>query len=157
MEQRGMERGMNKMNTGTGLPLPLLRAGAAMGRAIVDDPKQPFTRPIGFLSQHLLDQPAKGCNTSRQLTPAHDISPADVPGSQILQGSSALVFVLDIGRSARRGRQRGRATAAGLEAGLLVGTENVVLGPQEFALPQARIKVQNRASLVGKMGITRKK
>src|SRR5712691_10206809 len=48
------------------------------------------------------------------------------------------------------------ATAAGLDAGLLVGAEDGVLGPQGFALPQARIEVQNRAGLVGEVGITRK-
>jgi hypothetical protein len=42
------------------------------------------------------------------------------------------------------------AAAAGLDAGLLVGAEDVVLGPQGLALPQAGIQVQNRAGLVGK-------
>src|SRR5215831_5962427 len=76
--------------------------------------KQPFPRPIGFLCQHLLDQPAKGFNTGPRFTAAHDIAPADVPGGQILQGTLALVFVLNIGRSTWRGRQGGMATAAGL-------------------------------------------
>src|SRR5262245_3264999 len=125
-----------------------------MRRAVVHDPKQPFTGPIWFLRPHLLDQPAKGCNTGRPFTPAHDVPPADIPGGQILQGPPALVFVLDIGRAARGWRQGGMATAAGLNAGLLVGTEDVVLGPQGLALPPARIEVQNRAGLVGEVGIT---
>src|SRR5262245_25286296 len=45
---------------------------------------------------------------------------------------------------------------AGLHAGLLVGTEDVVLGTKALALPLAPIEVQNRASLLGKVGITRK-
>ena len=48
------------------------------------------------------------------------------------------------------------ATAAGLDAGLLIGAEDVVLGPQGYALPQARIEVQHRAGLVGDVGITGK-
>src|ERR687884_691219 len=147
---------MDQNNTRIDLTQPLLRGGTAMRRAVVHDPKQPLTRPIGFLRQHLLDQAAKGCKTGRQFTPAHDISPTDVPGGQILQGSTALVCVLDIGHWARRGRQRGMATAAGLDAGLLVGAEDVVLGPQGFALPPARIEVQNRAGLGNEEGITRK-
>ena len=48
------------------------------------------------------------------------------------------------------------ATAAGLDAGLLIGAEDVVLRPQGLALPPARIEVQNRAGFVNAMGITRK-
>src|SRR5262245_31818343 len=132
---------MDQNDTRIDLPQPLLRGGTAMRRAVVDNPEQPFPRPIGFLCQHLLDQPAKGCNTGSRFTPAHDIAPADVPGGQILQGTLALVFVLNTGRSTWRGRQGGMATAASLDAGLLVGAEDVVLGPQGCALPQARIGV----------------
>ena len=57
-----------------------------MRRAIVHDPKQQFTSPIGFLRQSLLEQPAKGCNTGRQFTLAHNVPPADVPGGHILPG-----------------------------------------------------------------------
>ena len=48
------------------------------------------------------------------------------------------------------------APAAGLDAGLLIGAEDVVLRPQGLALPPARIEVQNRARLVHEVGITRK-
>src|SRR5215813_14591811 len=156
IEPTGVDWCMDQNDTRIDLPQPLLRGGPAMRRAVVHNPKQPFPRPIGFLCQHLLDQPAKGFNTGPRFTPAHDIAPTHVPGSQILQSPLTLVFVLNIGRSARRGRQGGMATVAGLDAGLLVGAEDVVLGPQGFALPQARIEVQNRASLVNEVGITRK-
>src|SRR5262249_31276867 len=147
---------MTQNDTRIDLTQPLLRGGTAMRRAVVYDPKQPFPRPIGFLCQHLLDQPAKGFNTDPRFTPAHDISPAYVPSGKILQGTLAFVFVLNIGRSAWCGRQGGMATAAGLDAGLLVGAEDVVLVPQGCALPHARIEVQNRASLVSEVGIARK-
>src|SRR5712691_3632749 len=48
------------------------------------------------------------------------------------------------------------AADTGLDAGFLVGTEDVVLGTKELALPFAGIQVQNRAGLLGKVGITRK-
>src|SRR5262245_49402228 len=124
-----------------------------MRRAVVHNPKQPFTRPIRFLSQHLLDEPAKGFNTGCRLTPTYHVSSTHVPGSQILQGTTALVFILDIGRAPRCGRQGGMAAAAGLDAGLLVGAEHVVLGPQALAWPHARIQVQNRAGLIGTLRV----
>src|SRR5499427_3373975 len=126
---------MDQNDTRIDLTQPLLRGGAAMRRTVVHDPKQPFPRPIEFLGQHLLDQPAKGFNTGPRFTSAYDISPAYVPGGQILQGPLALVFVLNRGRSTWRGRQGGMATAAGLDAGLLVSAEDVVLEPQGCSLP----------------------
>src|SRR5439155_2766591 len=156
MEPTGVDRCMDQNDTRIDLTQPLLRGGTAMRRAVVHDPKQPCTRPRGFLSQHLLDQPAKGFNPGRRFTPPYDIPPADVPGGQILQGTTALIFVFGIGRSFRRGRQGRMAPAAGLDAGLLIGAEDVVLRPQGLALPPARIEVQNRAGFVNEVGITRK-
>ena len=45
------------------------------------------------------------------------------------------------------------ATAAGLDTGLLVGAQDMVLGTQGLALPPPRIEVQNRPGLVGKVRI----
>jgi hypothetical protein len=41
-------------------------------------------------------------------------------------------------------------------AGLFVDTQDVVLGAKELALPLARIEVENRGSLLGNVGLTRK-
>jgi hypothetical protein len=155
MEPTSVAWCMDQNETSIDLTQPLCRGGTAMRRAGVDDPKQPCPRPLGFFGQYLLDQAAAGCHTGPRCTPAHAISPADVPGGQRWQGPLALVCVLNRGRSARRGRQGGMAPAAGVAAGLLVGAEAVGLGPQGVALPQARIAVQHRASLVSAVGIAR--
>jgi hypothetical protein len=47
-------------------------------------------------------------------------------------------------------------TAAGLDAGLLVGAQDVVLGTQGLVLPPTRIEIENRSGLVGEVGITGK-
>src|SRR4029450_1449191 len=85
IEPTGVDRCMDQNDTRIDLAQPLLRGFTTMRRAVIHDPKQPFTRPIGFLSQHLLDQPAKGFNTAPRFTPAHYVPPAYVPGGQILQ------------------------------------------------------------------------
>src|SRR5262249_31574775 len=53
-------------------------------------------------------------------------------------------------------RQRGMTADAGLNTGLLVGTEDIVLGAKALALPLASIEVQNQASLLSKARIARK-
>src|SRR5262249_58448864 len=89
-------------------------------------------------------------------TAPYDVPLAHIPCGQILQGASTLVFCLDVSRSARRWGQRGMAGAAGLDARLLIGAENVIVGAQGLALPHARIEVQNQASLLGEVGLPRK-
>ena len=106
-----------------------------MRRAIVHDPEQAFPGSIRFLSQHLMDQPAKWLDAGYRFTPSHHVPPANIPGGQILQGTAALVFVLDAGWSVRGGGQGWVAADAGLNAGLLVGTEDRVLGAKGLALP----------------------
>ena len=147
---------MDQNDTGIDPAQPLARGCTAMRRTIVHDPKQSFAGTVWFLRQHLLDQSAKGGYAGLRFTPAQYIPPTYIPGSQILQGTAALVLVFDIGRSAH-GRRQGRVAAdAGLDAGLLVGAEDVVLGAKALALPSAGIQVQNGAGLLSEMGITRK-
>jgi hypothetical protein len=57
---------------------------------------------------------AKGFNPNRRFTAASHIPPVYLPCGEILQGPAALVFVLDRGRSARPGRQRGMTAEAGV-------------------------------------------
>src|ERR671930_1620523 len=57
-------------------------------------------------------------------------------------------------RARRPGAGAGRMAAdAGLDAGLLISTEDVVFGAKGLALPGARIQIQNRSSLLRKVGI----
>src|SRR6266571_1201811 len=134
---------MDQNDTGIDPAQPLARGCTAMRRTIVHDPKQSFAGTVWFLRQHLLDQSAKGGYAGLRFTPAQYIPPTYIPGSQILQGTAALVLVFDIGRSAHCKRQGRVAADAGLDAGLLVGAEDVVLGAKALALPSAGIQVQN--------------
>src|SRR5215471_19630053 len=79
IEPTGVDRCMDQNDTRIDLTQPLLRGGAAMRRAVVDDPEQPFAGPIRFLSQHLIDEPAKGSDTCRRFTPAHDTPSTHIP------------------------------------------------------------------------------
>jgi hypothetical protein len=96
---------MEQNDTGINLTQPLLCSFTTMRRAIVHDPEQAFPGSIRFLSQPLMDQPAKGFDAGCRFTPSHHVPPANIPGGQIVQGTAALVFVLDAGWSVRGGGQ----------------------------------------------------
>ena len=146
---------MDQNATGINLLQALYRGCSAMRRAIVDNPEQPCAGTVRFLCQYLVDPSAKGVNPGRRCTATHHIPSVSIPCGEILPSPTALVCVLDRGRSAQPRQQRGMTADAGLHAGLLVGTEDVVLGAKALALPLASIEVQNRASLLGKAGIAR--
>jgi hypothetical protein len=153
VQPTGVDRGLDHLDAGVDLMPPVLRRVTARRRAVVHDPEQAFGRMIRCLRQHLVHQAAKRLDAGRRFTPAHHVSPADLPGRELWPGATAFVLVFEAHRSARGGRQ-GRVTAdAGLDARLLVGTEKVVLGAKGRALPGARLHVQNRSGLLGDVRI----
>jgi hypothetical protein len=147
---------MDQLDAGIALMQALPRGFAAMRRAVVHNPEQAGSGTIRFLRQDLVYQPPKRLDAGRRRTPTHNVSPAHLPGGQILQRTPALVLMLDAGRSAWRGGPGRMAAVARLNAGLLVGPEDVVLGAEGLALPSARIQVQNRSGLLRKAGISGK-
>src|SRR5262245_34510177 len=153
MEPPGVERRMDHNETGITVPQALYRGCSAMRRAMVDEPEQPCADTVRFLCQPVVDQAATGCNPGRRGTAAPPIPSMDIPGGERWPSPTALVFVLDRGRSARPRRQRGMTAEAGLQAGLLVGPEASVLGAKALAWPLASIEVQHQASLLGQAGI----
>jgi hypothetical protein len=61
--------------------------------------------------------------------------------------------MLDIDPATRGGRQRAVFAPPGLNAGLLVSAENVIVCPQRCTFPTALIKIEDAASLAGKLWV----
>ena len=78
----------------------------------------------------------------------------NVPGSQIVQGTSTLIFVFNVGRTTLGRRQRAVVANSGLNAGLLVSRQNEFVRAERPAAPETLVKVENRSSLLNKLGIT---
>src|SRR5260370_29358261 len=97
----------------------------------------------------------KGFNAGGRFTASHDVATANVPGSQILQGSASLVFEFDPARSAGSHVQSGMAADARLNAGLLVRADDVIVGAKGFIAPKPRIKIEDDLGLLGKMRVSR--
>jgi hypothetical protein len=60
----------------------------------------------------LAHQSAKGLDAGRPFASAHDVSPADVPGRQILQGATALILMFNACWASGCGGKGGMAAAA---------------------------------------------
>ncbi len=73
-----------------------------------------------------------------------------------MEGPAAVVLVLDASRASRRWAQARMTTNAGLNAGFLIGADNVVVRAKELALPDPSVQIQHPASLLLKLGVAGK-
>lgn len=72
-------------------------------------------------------------------------------------GQHAVSFVFEFhpSRTPRPGRLGGRDAFAGLQAGLLVGADHVIIRSQRLALVEALVEVQDHCGLGLELGVTR--
>jgi hypothetical protein len=154
IQPTGMHRRMDHDRLAIRLAQPFDRRLAAMRRAIIHHPEHSVGRAIRLGRHHLIDQPAERIDSGPLLAPAQNLSTSDVPRRQVLQGSASLVLVLDAHRSPRGGRQRRVTADPGLDAGLLVGADDVVPAAQRLAFPGAGIEVEDSTRFLGEPRIS---
>src|SRR5262245_60846945 len=75
---------------------------------------------------------------------------------QVGPGTFAEVLVLDASRAVGPWRQRRLFPAAGLNTRLFVCGDDVIIGAQRSALPDAFVKIEDGSGLVGKVRIAGK-
>src|SRR5262249_34533508 len=151
VQPTGMDRRVNQNGPGVRFGQAADRSLPSMGRAVINDPEDTLPGAIRLLLHDLTDQPPEGVDAGLELAAPHDVTTPDVPGRQVLQGPAPFVLGLDAQGALRGGPQAGVAADAGLNAGLLVGTDDVVFRTQGLAAPQARIQVQDRAGFLGEL------
>ena len=108
-----------------------------------------------MFAHDLINQTFEGGNAGLALAAAEQLGAMNVPGRDIGPSIGTTVFVLDVDRPSRLGRQRGMFTTARLDAGLLVGAEHIIAWSQGFVLPPALVDIQHPTGLGGEGGITR--
>ncbi|HEX7182324.1 MAG TPA: hypothetical protein VF756_10805, partial [Thermoanaerobaculia bacterium] len=95
-------------------------------------------------------------NAGRGLTTTMDLGSPHIPGRQIGPSAQPLVFMLNADEAVGLRPQGGVAAMSGLNAGLLIGTEDTVLWGQGLTFPDAFVQVQNPPCLGLKVRVTRK-
>ena len=76
-----------------------------------------------------------------------------IPSCQIGPGPQAEVLMLDVRRVIGRPRQRRLFSAAGLNTGLFICADDVIIGTQWSALPDALIKIEEGSGFAGKVAL----
>ena len=127
-----------------------------MSRAVVHDPKDAASRFIRLLAHDFAHKPIDGSNSTFDFTAAEDSCSMDIPGCQVGPGTHAEVLMLDVGGAIGRQRQRRLFSVAGLNTGLFVCADDVIIGTQWSALPDTLVKIEDGSGFCGKVRITGK-
>ena len=155
VEPAGMDRGVDEDGIG---PLVAQTFGsflASVSGAVVHDPEDPAGGLVRLLAHDIADEPIHGSNSALHFTAAKDLCAMDIPSSQIGPGAFAKVLVLDASGAVGSHGQGRMFAAAGLNAGLFVRGNDVVINAQRSALPNVLVQIEDRAGFGSKVGITR--
>src|SRR5664280_933879 len=126
---------------------------ALVGGAVVDDPEDPPRARVRLLAHDLLDEPPEGRDPGPGLAAPEHLRPMDVPGGEVGERALALVLVLDPARASGCRRRPGMDPRPGLNARLLVGADDVLVGAQRFTLPAAAIEIEDAPGFPFEVGI----
>jgi hypothetical protein len=120
----GMDGTMHQNEMGVLVLKALDRGHAAMGRAVINDPKHAAGIVIGWACHDLIDKPVKRSNTSATLTATKDTCPVDIECGQVSPGSTSFVLMFDFHGTFGFCWERLVNSAACLNAGFLIGRDN---------------------------------
>jgi hypothetical protein len=157
IEPAGMDRTMDKNETGV-LFLQSLGGGLTPMRGpVIDDPKDSPCLVVGREGHDLCNQSVKRKDPGFLFTAAKEFHAVNIQRRQIGPSPATRVFVLEFPRRTGLRRKRRVATCSGLNAGLFIGREDKLILLQRLALPDFLVKIQDATGFDGKLGITREK
>jgi hypothetical protein len=117
-----------------------------MRGAVVDDPVHPFRADVGLAGHDLFDQFHERHDAGGLFTVAEDFGPVDVVGGQVGQGSAAPLGVVDAHRAGPTRSQRGTAATTGLDGGLLIRGDDVLVFAERGTVENTGVQIQDSLS-----------
>ena len=128
---------------------------AAMSGAVVYDPKDAASGLVGLLAHDFADEPIHGGDSALDLAATENLRPMDIPSCQVGPGAFAKVLVLNAHGPVGSGRQSWMFPASGLDAGLFVRGNDIVVRAKRGAFPNPFVQIEDRTGLGRKVGIAR--
>jgi len=149
-----MYRGMNEYEIGIAGLQPFHGARTAMGRTIVNDPKDTLCCGIGRLTHHVVHEAIKGSNAGSAFAAAKQFGAMNIKGRYVGPSAAPRVFMFHFHRQTRPDRIGGMTTAACLNAGFLVGRQNKLIIPKDMPIPYPFIEIKDSPGFLSKLRIT---
>ena len=114
---------------------PLNGGATAVRGTVVDDPEYPRSGSIGFMVHDLANQLVEGGDTRFRGAVTEQLGMPDIPGREVTERTAALVLMFDAHRLPRPWATWDMLAQTRLDARLLVGADDHVVGGQGARLP----------------------
>jgi hypothetical protein len=122
--------------------------------AVIGNPKYSFSRTIWFLCHHKADKLMKRFNAGLLCADPKDFSTMNIPACNISLSSVPYILGFDLPIATRpRGTGLGYSFP-GLDGGLFVCRDYMIIRTKELSLPDAMIEIKDFGCLFGKIRIT---
>ncbi len=156
IEPTGVDGSLNQDEVRMLTAKPLGGLVSTVRGAVVDNPEDSSGLAIGAASHGLSHQSVEGDDAVLALAAAEELGAVDIERGQVDPGSEPFVLVLDLhDLSGLRGPRR-VLSGPGLDAGLLIRADDILVTPESAALPDALVKVEDAAGLFGEVRVTGK-
>ena len=145
------------MNSNSIWPFPLETFNerlSSMRRTIIYNPEDPVSCFVGCLEHYLIHQSVKWSNSALLFTATEDFCPVDIPGSKVSPYTSTGILMLYSHPLSRTWRNSGMLANSGLDTGLFISTDDIIIWLKRFAFPLFGIKIQYSASFFNEIGIS---
>ena len=121
-----------------------------MRGAVVDDPEHPRSGSIRLVVHDLVDQLVEGGDAGCWRAVTEQLGMAHVPGREVTESTATFVLMLYAHRLTRARAAWDMLALARLDARLLVGTDDQVVGVQWFPAPPSLVQIKHRPGLLFK-------
>lgn len=157
VEPTGVYWGMDLYSLRIPLGKPLNRGFASVRGTIIRNPEDSPCRPIRLLLHNQVHQLMVGLYSRCFLADPEELGSVDIPGGKIGPGAHSVVFELNTSWLMRHRTGADGLSVTGLDAGLFVGADHVVIWPQRESVEQSEIQVQDTSRLFSEEGVPREK
>ncbi len=156
VEPTSVDGKINRVNCGPGLLQSPYRGCTAMYGAVIDHEKDAICSAVGRLLHDLGHELIKGFDVGFGFAATEKFRTMHIPGDEVSQGATAYILVLDAHDLARSWWLRRMRAHPRLNAGLLVGTQNVLVREQRATFPFPMVQIEDPIGLGLKVRIAGK-
>lgn len=155
VEPTGVNRGMDLYGVGVPLGQPSDGGFPLMRGPIVGNPEDSWRRAIGLLLHDQIYKLVVGFYSRFRLADPEELGPVNIPSGKICQRAFSLIFKLHTPWLMGPRTDTDDPSMSGLDTGLFVRTDHVIIWPERNSVKNSEIEVQDTSGLFGEERVSR--
>jgi len=123
-------------------------------RTVVHNPENSIGCFIRFLRHHLIHQPVKWFNAALGFTKAKNFCSVNIPGRKVNQCPATGILMFYSHWFSRTWRSCGMFANSGLDTGLFISRDDIIIRSQRETFPLPGIKIKYSSGFFDELGIS---